>query len=206
MIDAELWRRLRDLAPDEVTERSGATLTEEGHYELFVLGSGVWVNAQTEQVTSSWPEVIPVDYFLAVSAIQYLISAKKGAPTFGGPPADELISPRQLAYGEVFFRGPHALPGDALGALFSADGARFRQVLGQLGGLPTELGDVGMRVSVFPKIPISLGLWLADDEFPARVTFLFDRTAGDHLPLDALWSAAMVLAGAVRRLAALPQE
>ena len=200
MIDAELWRRLRDLAPDEVTERSGATLTAEEHYELPVLGSRVGVNAQTEEVTSSWPEVIPVDYFLAVSAIQYLISAKKGER------ADELISPRQLAYGEVFFRGPHALPGDALGALFSADGARFRQVLGQLGGLPTELGDVGMRVSVFPKIPISLGLWLADDEFPARVTFLFDRTAGDHLPLDALWSAAMVLAGAVRRLAALPQE
>jgi hypothetical protein len=33
-------------------------------------------------------------------------------------------------------------------------------------------------------------LWRADEEFPARTSILFDETAADQLPLDALWMAA----------------
>ena len=214
MIDAELWRRLRECDPDTVTTRALVTLTDEGRYEVPVLGSRVWVEAEAQEVTSAWAEVIPVDYFLSISVVQYLISAREGEL------AGDWVSAQQLPYGEVFFRGPHALPGDALGALFGSDGergstgsprpepvaGRFRRVLGRLGGEPVTLGDVGAQVSVFPKLPIRLGLWLADEEFPARMTFLFDETAGRHLPVDALWSAVMVLAGAIRRLASSPQE
>jgi hypothetical protein len=35
-------------------------------------------------------------------------------------------------------------------------------------------------------------LWTEDDEFPARADLLFDATCSAHLPLDILWSAAMV--------------
>ncbi len=196
MIAPELWQRLRQLDPETVAARSLAELSDDGHYQLPVLGSQVVVDARAEEVTSAWPEVIRPDYFLWVSAVQYLISAR------AIPLADELVSVAQLPYGEVFFRGPHALPGDALGALFGADGGRFREVMGLLGAEPADLGDVGVRVRVLPRLPVWLGFWLADEEFPARVTFLFDRTAGEHLPVDALWSAVMVLAGAVRNLVA----
>ena len=33
-------------------------------------------------------------------------------------------------------------------------------------------------------------IWRADEEFPARASILFDQTAADQLPLDALWMAA----------------
>jgi len=196
MIAPELWQRLRQLDPQAVAARSLAELSDDGRYQLPVLGSQVVVDARAQEVTSPWPEVIHPDYFLWVSAVQYLISVR------AIPLADELVSVAQLPYGEVFFRGPHALPGDSLARLFGADGARFRQVMCRLGGESVELGDVGVRVSIYPRLPIWLGFWLADDEFPARVTFLFDRTAGEHLPVDALWSAVMVLAGAVRNLVA----
>jgi len=195
MIAPELWQRLRELDPEAVAARSLATVGLDGRYQLPVLGSHVVVNSKAEEVTSAWPEVIRLDYFLAVSAVQYLISVQEV------PFAEELVPAAQLPYGEVFFRGPHALPGDALGALFGADGEKFREVMGRLGGEPAELGDVGARVNIYPRLPLWLGLWLADEEFPARMTFLFDRTAGEHLPVDALWSAVMVLAGAVRQLA-----
>ncbi len=196
MIAPELWQRLRQLDPQAVAARSLAELSDDGRYQLPVLGSQVVVDARAEEVTSAWPEVIRPDYFLWVSAVQYLILAR------AIPLADELVSAAQLPYGEVFFRGPHALPGDALGALFGADGGRFREVMGLLGAEPVDLGDVGVRVSALPRLPIWVGFWSADEEFPARVTFLFDRTAGEHLPVDALWSAVMVLAGAVRNLVA----
>lgn len=195
MIDPELWRRLRDRDPEDVGRRARAELTDDGRYQLPVLGSRVRVDPQAEQVASEWPDVIPVDYFLSVSAVQYLILARDREL------AGELVPVQRVPHGEVFFRGPHVLPGDALGALFGADGDGFRQVVDELGGKPFELGDVGVQVSIFPRLPVCLGLWLADDEFPARMTFLFDRTAGEHLPVDALWSAVMVLAEAIRRLA-----
>ncbi len=200
MIDAELWRRLRQRDPDTVTAGALVELCDDGRYQVPLLGNRVWVDPETEELTSAWPEVIPVDYFLSVATVQYLLSAGDGGLT------GELVPVQRLPYGEVFFRGPHALPGEALGALFGADGDRFRGIVHRLGGRPYELGDVGVQVSVFPKLTVCLGLWLADDEFPARITFLFDRGVGAYLPVDALWSAVLVLAGAVRRLSAAPQE
>ena len=190
-----LWQRLQALDPVDVTARSLARIDQDGRYELPVLGSRVWVNAHTEAVTSAWPEVIRPDFSLAVSAVGYLLTARDV------PLAGELVSPAQLPEGEIFFRGPHELPGDALAALFGTDGDRFREVLTKLGGRPAPLADVGMEVSIFPRLPLWLGFWRADDEFPARMTFLLDRSAGVHLALDALWAAILVAVGAVRRLA-----
>lgn len=196
MIAPELWQRLRELDAEAVVARSLANVTDDGRYHLPVLGSQVVVDPTAEEVSPARPEVVRSDYFLWVSAVQYLICVRDL------PLADEVVPVAKLPYGEVFFRGSHVLPGDALGALFGADGDRFRSVMGRVGAESVELGDVGVRLSIFPRLPVWLGFWAADDEFPARVTFLFDRTAGDHLPVDALWSAVMVLAGAVRRLAA----
>ena len=196
VIAPELWQRLRAFDTDDVVTRSLASITEDGCYRLPMLGSHVVVDAAAEAVSPAWPDVIRPDYFLWVSVVQYLLSVRDI------PLAGELVPVTKLPYGEVFFRGPHALPGDALGAIFGSDGDWFREVMFRLGAENADLGEVGARVSVFPRLPIWLGFWAADDEFPARVTFLFDYSAGDHLPVDALWSAVMVLAGAVRRLAA----
>ena len=190
-----LWQRLQALDPADVTARSLARIGQDGRYELPVLGSLVWVDPHTEAVTSAWPEVIRADPLLAVSAVGYLLTARDV------PLAEELVSPAQLPEGEIFFRGPHELPGDALAALFGTDSDRFRDVLAKLGGRPAPLADVGMEVSIYPRLPLWLGFWRADDEFAARMTFLLDRSAGAHLAVDALWAAILVALGAVRRLA-----
>jgi hypothetical protein len=44
----------------------------------------------------------------------------------------------------------------------------------------------------FPKVPTTVILWTEDDEFPARADLLFDNTGPRHLPLDVLWSVAML--------------
>jgi hypothetical protein len=35
-------------------------------------------------------------------------------------------------------------------------------------------------------------LWLADEEFPPRIDILFDSTCELQLPLDIIWSIAMM--------------
>ncbi|MBI3593004.1 MAG: DUF3786 domain-containing protein, partial [Nitrospirae bacterium] len=40
--------------------------------------------------------------------------------------------------------------------------------------------------------PVALILWAADEEFPSRVDLLFDSTCELQLPLDIIWSIAMM--------------
>ncbi len=43
-----------------------------------------------------------------------------------------------------------------------------------------------------PKIPVTLILWLQDEEFPARADLLFDSSCELHVPIDIIWSIAMM--------------
>ena len=52
-----------------------------------------------------------------------------------------------------------------------------------------EFGDASIELYVLPRIPITIVVWQACDEFSARASILFDQTAASHLPLDALLGA-----------------
>jgi hypothetical protein len=43
-----------------------------------------------------------------------------------------------------------------------------------------------------PRIPLTVILWLGDEEFPSRADLLFDSSAALHVPLDINWSLAMM--------------
>jgi hypothetical protein len=45
-----------------------------------------------------------------------------------------------------------------------------------------------------PRIPVIMILRLGDEEFPPRVDLLLDSTCELHLPLDIIWSIAMMSA------------
>jgi hypothetical protein len=55
-------------------------------------------------------------------------------------------------------------------------------------------GDCAFEFFFFPRLPVRLILWLADEEFPARTVFLFDRSADKHFKLDGLWAVGKALA------------
>lgn len=50
-----------------------------------------------------------------------------------------------------------------------------------IGGEIITEGDAGLRVNVFPKVPIDIILWEGDEEFPADVNILFDSNITDFL-------------------------
>jgi len=61
-----------------------------------------------------------------------------------------------------------------------------------LGGTPAAYADAAVILFPLPKVPTTVLLWTQDDEFPARADLLFDATCSAHLPLDILWSVAML--------------
>jgi len=102
------------------------------------------------------------------------------------------VKPANIQGGDLFFRGSHTLPLENLAKIYGEDTSSFFQKGRELCAKAEPYGDASIRLFPLPKIPVTLILWLGDDEFPARTDLLFDSTADIHLPLDMLWSLAML--------------
>ena len=183
-----LWERLQAATPDSVAQHAGVAWdAATASYVVPLLGHEVRIVPAERRMEGAG------GFEATVACLQYLLSSQDE------PPAGELVSPLQLPYGDFFFRGPHDLP---TGPIEQACGSRpdaFRAAAESLGGRPVEMGDAACEFQVLPRVPITVVLWAADEEFAARVQFLYDKAAGRQLPLDALWVLTKYLA---KRLAA----
>ena len=194
MIHPELWKQLSALDPADVCQRSGSEIADDGvAFCLPVLNERYCIRPVDRTVCreGDTDEGKSASFHLQLSAVNYLIKAQ------GVPLAGELVAAKQFPTGPLFFRGPHELPVKKLEGRFGSDAAAFESAGRGLGGRPVEHGDGAIELLLFPRLPITVVLWLADDEFPARVSYLFDRTADQHLLLDGLWSATHVVRDAL---------
>jgi hypothetical protein len=87
-----------------------------------------------------------------------------------------------------FFTGPHAFRLDALQQRFGIDPEGFQRAALELGGQLVDMADAAACLWPFPRIPLYFLLWLRDEEFPARLRVLFDRSIDACLPADAIWA------------------
>ncbi|HEC62301.1 MAG TPA: DUF3786 domain-containing protein, partial [bacterium] len=106
---------------------------------------------------------------------------------------DKWISERDIPGGSLFFQGPHRLPDNILCTRFGNDLSAFTQACQSLGGLPLAFGDSSFVLQVLPRIKLGCVLWTADDEFPARFSYLFTPCIQQHLPLDVIFALANVV-------------
>jgi hypothetical protein len=192
-IPEELWHSLHSLDPLEVSRRSLASYDEKIRgYSLKILDSDYLIFPENQIIkTVKSPSPEPLPFYLQLSCINYLISAKDI------PLSGQWVSEKQFPTGIIFFRGPHEMPTRKLEQIFSQDPAGFATASSACGGKKVEGGDIAYEFLVFPKIPARIILWLADEEFAARVSYLFDRTANVHLQLDAIYAVGKVLESAL---------
>ena len=138
------------------------------------------------QAPSGWEPVS--DPLLELLCLVYLLNASPASVQ------DHVVGVRELQ-GARFFSGPHDLDVQPLLSRFGKDPAGFRKAAEQLQGEPVDLADVAYRFQAFPKIPIYYLLWEGDDEFPARLTVLFDRSIDGHMAPDAVWGLFNLVTG-----------
>ncbi|HBW35032.1 DUF3786 domain-containing protein [Desulfosporosinus sp. BICA1-9] len=107
-----------------------------------------------------------------------------------------LISYKEFPGGAMYIKPFTGRAIDPLVRIFGSNPDRLLEVATRLGGHSNGLGDVGVTYRVFPRIPVSLILWRADDEFPASGNILFDASAPSILPTeDFAVLASMVVFG-----------
>lgn len=124
-------------------------------------------------------------YFFDLACLWYLGKAKNK------PLSGKLVSPSSLSGGEIFQKGAHVLPLDKMASRYGDDLEGFYRRGEELGGQKLGHGDASLLLHPFPRVPVTLIMWKADEEFPARADMFFDVTCEQHLPTDVIWSTAM---------------
>lgn len=189
--EKKAWEILLKLNPQDVCKN--ADVSYDKRYSSYILksfGMDFSISPEKRQIKGLHPEaeslVKRLCYFFNHSALYYLINAHD--ISFSG----RLIRPENVRGGGHFFRGSHLLPLDGLADIYKNGKDDFIKRGLELGGQLSNHGDASILLLPFPRVPVILILWLEDEEFPARADILFDSTAEIHLPLDIIWSAAMM--------------
>jgi hypothetical protein len=158
-------------------------------FSMQCFGQEILVDASSYTIASHSPLgeklLHGLGHFFDLAALWYLGRAKDI------PPSGRMISPASLSGGEIFQRGTHVLPLDKIAATYGSNFESFYQKGMELGGQQMEHGEASLRLYPFPRVPVTMILWGADAEFPARADMFFDATCEQHLPTDVIWSTAM---------------
>src|SRR4030065_151174 len=93
--------------------------------------------------------------------------------------------------GDLFLRGSHILPLGRVARRYGNDKEAFIKRGKELCAEAVNYGDVSIKLLPMPRIPVTVILWLKDEEFPPRADLLLDSTCELQLPLDIIWSIAM---------------
>jgi hypothetical protein len=179
-----LWERLSQAGPDAVCRRSGAQFDKTaGSYLIDFLQERYSISPGTREFSlvskSTLSEEPSID--LQVILLTYLLNAKEI------PLADRLVAVGSLKGGKCFFQGPHSFPLDPLIAQYGTDIEGFLDRGLSLGATKEDYGDVSVRFPALPRIPVVMVLWGADEEFPPRLSVVFDASIDQQLPLDAIY-------------------
>jgi hypothetical protein len=104
--------------------------------------------------------------------------------TDGSTEEGRWISFSELPDGAFYFRAFQGYTGDLLARAFGGDLEALARAAEKLGGRRGAEGDLAFSFRALPRVPLHIVCWRGDEEFPPGAKFLFDSSAGRHLPTD----------------------
>jgi len=114
---------------------------------------------------------------------------------------DRYITGRYLnivTQGHHFHRSLQELPNDPDADYFAQRPEAFRRACEALGGVPMPGGDVGYALELLDGVRVYVKLWLADEEFPAKLVYLWEENVLQYLRYETTWYAAGLLTRRIR--------
>lgn len=190
--EGKSWEILSGLSPEEVCRNASATFDQtKNTYIIRSFGIDFSVSLDDRIISSGSLKselfLGKLKDFFRLSILWYMTSAKNIICT------DRLIRPLDVKGGQRFFTGTHVLPLDRIAERFGKDKEGFIRKGKEFGAEVVTFGDAAARLYPLPRVPITMILWLEDEEFPPRVDLLFDSTCDIQISLsDIIWSVAIM--------------
>jgi hypothetical protein len=183
----QYWGQLGKLDRAETAQRAGCRyLAERDCFAISLLNREYLVDPARRTILpfAGPAEGPPAGYLEQLCILSYLVNARDL------PAANTLVSAEKLDPGGFFFRGSHALATEKLAEMFGSAPHLLHKIGQGLNATAQTFGDASIQLSVLPRISLIVIVWGSDDEFAARASNLFDRSASAQLPLDVLFAAA----------------
>lgn len=189
------WDEICELDSADVSHRTCAAFHQaEGQYTIHCFGIPFKVYPCDRKIECSDPRG---DLFLGkfrdffrLSVLWYFASAKDI------PLSGRLVRPTDVKGGHRFSTGTHVLPLDSIAGKYARDPEGFLRLGRKYGAVKAEgYGDVAIRLYPLPRVPVTILLWVEDEEFPPRADLFFDSTCDLQISLsDIVWAVAMMCA------------
>lgn len=186
--------RLEGKQPEEIAARTGLNYDQDRQcFTLCTLGQDVQINFPGYEIASlldEWHQLLILHY----------MDMADGTPLSG-----QLIPFGALPSGMVRGGGFDRQSEQALSLrLGKASPEAVEQVCRDLGGvLEASNADVCAVFSLFPRYPITMKLWFADEEIPGSGRLFLDECAGHYLSVeDAVTAGSLLLERLLIRAAA----
>lgn len=186
------WADLAGRTPGEIAAAGLLEMDQaSGAIKMPFLGDQYFVNIASRKVLFEHrADVYP---FLSVLLLHYLVGVDDT------PLAGEWVSFREFEGGDAYFGAFTNRSLVPLKETFGDNPDLLRPAAISVGGEPLDYGDVGVRVPVFPKVPLAVVLWRADSEFPPEANILFDGTANRFLRTEDLNICSALMVSKLRR-------
>lgn len=193
-VDARLFNNLSECDPLEVCARTGCRYDQEkNHYHVGYWGDQFLVDCQVRRVEQCGSAPRKVHDYVPIFLLNYLMQARE--VLFVG----EWISEKDMVGGATFFRGPHEVPTRLISSRFGNDIASFSHCCERLQGVAIEMADAAYLFTPCPHISVAMLYWLGDDEFPAEVKLLFDRSIAGIFALDTIYALVVDICSRLSR-------
>ena len=189
--EQQAWAILAGMAPDDVQRNALVSFDRaSSSYLLMALGQAVYVSTSSRTIRAESPVgeqlIEGLGDLSRLSVLRYLTDSKDL------PQAGQWIKPSDLPGGGIFRKGTHVLPLERLTDRYGDDVAAFDARAQQLGGHGLDYGDVSAELRLLPRVPLAVVLWSGDEEFASTASVLLDASCVRQIPIDILWSTAMV--------------
>lgn len=198
MANEGLWQQLLKLDGQQTARRADCRYEDDSRRYVITLLNKEYIVDLLERRVVSPKGSCQATFGVELCILAYLINARDL------PIADKLTPAESLSDGQFFFRGPHKLPTEKLQEVFGQCPQRLFEIADSFAAERQEFGDASIQLYVLPRVPLTVVVWRGDEEFPARASVLFDQTAAEQLPLDALGMAANLTVKALADAAVPP--
>ena len=168
------------------TAKSGVCTYQSATNQLLIkmLGRDYTVSVLEKRITvcdNARQKEAP--FLVQLCILSYLLNSKEL------PLSGKLVTAEKLEAGQFFFRGPHLLPTQKLEDSFGGNPDLLYTAIELFDARKKTYGDASVEIFVLSRLPLIFVIWGSDDEFKARASILFDKTASSQMPLDALMAA-----------------
>lgn len=175
------WLENRD--PNEIAKNAGIRYdAARGIFTFSSMGIEISLTYPDYQIT---PEIGAWHYLL----ILHYLHLADGTPLSG-----DHISFGQMRSGMVRGSGIDRKCEEAIRSVKNLDKNTLEIICNSLGGTQIRSNaDISYRIPFLPNFPVTLNIWLPDEEFPASGRLLLDKSADHYFTIEDAVTVAEIL-------------